>query len=521
MLLLLAGPVVAATTATVTPGDWSLYRGTSIVSRHATEAACVDAAKTLNVARSYTCRTSTGVVVAVTVDPPPAPVDCAVSDWSAYSYTAWAVSGAVETRTGTRTRTVVTPAANGGAACPALSEVITESRPYTPPIPSGNPCDGLPALTTKALPMASSARPAKGVWVTDPKTGARVMRITDQAQGKIVIPAYSTIPAWNADESLIVLYVQGKGHILLDGKTYAFKKDLDINPADVEQFYWSSTDPDVLFYADNREASGASVRQLIRYHISTGAKDVVKDWSAEFGAKQGYNAVRSGNDPLYTSTDNTKFGQGGRLNKNGPGGASLFDGFIYDLTAGQRSVLKQVEGVVPQPTPSGRWAFLPGSKSISVLDPKTLAVARTVAVSGEDVWASIQFDGPSGSGTLITGNLDTGEVKTIIGEKNGFGYPPSGTHISGRAIKRPGWVAVDVIGDSNTQLLARSVFLANIDTGQMCYAAHHHSTSGDYWAEPHVVASPSGTRLLFGSDWEGNGTQVDTYVVELPAYKGN
>jgi hypothetical protein len=32
------------------------------------------------------------------------------------------------------------------------------------------------------------------------------------------------------------------------------------------------------------------------------------------------------------------------------------------------------------------------------------------------------------------------------------------------------------------------------------------------------VISPSGTRLLFGSDW-GNGPTVDTYVVELPSYK--
>lgn len=47
---------------TVTPGDWPLYRGTSIVSRHATESACIQAAKAL-VARTYTCRTTTTVVV--------------------------------------------------------------------------------------------------------------------------------------------------------------------------------------------------------------------------------------------------------------------------------------------------------------------------------------------------------------------------------------------------------------------------------------------------------------------------
>ena len=77
----LAAPhALAATTATVTPGDWALYGGTSILSRHATEAACIDAAKARNVTRTYTCRTSTGVAVTVTVDPPPPPPPPTPSD---------------------------------------------------------------------------------------------------------------------------------------------------------------------------------------------------------------------------------------------------------------------------------------------------------------------------------------------------------------------------------------------------------------------------------------------------------
>jgi hypothetical protein len=39
-----------------------------------------------------------------------------------------------------------------------------------------------------------------------------------------------------------------------------------------------------------------------------------------------------------------------------------------------------------------------------------------------------------------------------------------------------------------------------------------------YWAEAHTAASPSGTRAVFASDW-GNGSTVDTYVLELPSYK--
>lgn len=85
------------------------------------------------------------------------PIDCVVSDWSAWTYSAWTVAGSVETRTGTRTRTVVTPSANGGAACPALSESVTESRPYSPPSAAGT-------LTVTPLQLPAGGGNASATW---------------------------------------------------------------------------------------------------------------------------------------------------------------------------------------------------------------------------------------------------------------------------------------------------------------------------------------------------------------------
>ncbi len=53
-----------------------------------------------------------------TAGSPPAPVDCVVSAWSSFSSCSAACGGGTQTRT----RTVITPAANGGAACPVLEE---------------------------------------------------------------------------------------------------------------------------------------------------------------------------------------------------------------------------------------------------------------------------------------------------------------------------------------------------------------------------------------------------------------
>jgi hypothetical protein len=54
-----------AATATVTHGQWELYRSgsTTLLSKHATETDCVNAAKALNITRTYNCKTSTAVAV--------------------------------------------------------------------------------------------------------------------------------------------------------------------------------------------------------------------------------------------------------------------------------------------------------------------------------------------------------------------------------------------------------------------------------------------------------------------------
>ena len=43
----------------------------------------------------------------------------------------------------------------------------------------------------------------------DPTFGAKVTRITDSTFGEVNKPAYSTMQAWNADESLMILYRTG------------------------------------------------------------------------------------------------------------------------------------------------------------------------------------------------------------------------------------------------------------------------------------------------------------------------
>ena len=266
------------------------------------------------------------------------------------------------------------------------------------------------------------------------------------------------------------------------------------------------------------------------------------------------------------SEDNDLIGLGCYLNKNGPGGSAAFQAFSYRISTNTIGTPFLVEADVPQALPSGRGTyFYSGTNQVQTLNAVTNAVTRTIPfdgtqhsdllrnAAGDDIIAGVQFDGPSGSGTLMWTNLTKGgPVQTLIGPAVGDPYPPTGTLVSGRAFNNPGWLAVAItgcpagsngncngstpIGAANPQTyLDQEIILANIDTGKMCRIAHNRTTgnyanssNSNYWAQPNVIISPRGTRILFASDWGAanpksptvNGSAVvDTYVITLPSYK--
>lgn len=140
-----------------------LKRGSSIVTlvpAPATLADCeqrkaglvaIDAETRFSGTATYSCIETRRSVVTFSADPPPPPppqpVDCVVSAWGDWVLgTPSACVAGSQTRTDARTRTVTTPAANGGAACPALSE----SRTVTLTCAADPPPAATPVLTAAA-----------------------------------------------------------------------------------------------------------------------------------------------------------------------------------------------------------------------------------------------------------------------------------------------------------------------------------------------------------------------------------
>ena len=141
------------------------------------------------------------------------------------------------------------------------------------------------------------------------------------------------------------------------------------------------------------------------------------------------------------------------------------------------------------------------------------------SASGHDTLNTVQFDGdPSLIGTLVAVDLWTATQRVIVGPVTGYPYPPSTTHISTTSVANPGWAAVSIVGDPAAQnLLDQELLLANTDTSTVCRIGHHRSWAGvidgakwGYWSEPHNVLSPSGTRVLFGSDMMSETSSMDS-----------
>ena len=466
---------------------------------------------------------------------------------------------------------------------------------------SGNVSTGLQAYGKSLVPYSPLVKQPKLAPFRDPDFGTRMIRLTDAKadwNSGWAVPAYPTTQAWNTDESLLILYVSGRlsstgvegGFALLDGKTYAFIQFLAINPADIEQFYWSTTDPQTLFYVNNSQSTGSQVNQLVKATITVAARTngsisavsmsttVLHDFASDFkpggalaSAVSGAGTitkVSGGEDPFAMSEDNDLIGLGADLNKTS-GGVEEFAAFSYRISTGAIGLAFPAVGSVPQALPSGSGTyFYQSTNGVQVLDALSNQVLRTLPfdgqehsdmlrnAAGDDIVAGAQYGPPSGgaTGTLIWVNLSKGgAVHTLIGPANGDPYPPAGTLVSGRAYKASGWVAVGITGcpsgsTGNCQgptptvsgtpktYLDQEVLIANVDSGAIYRVAHHRSagyynnaTTNNYWAQPNVTISPSGTRILVPSDWGCANPSapvidpsaiIDTYVIELPGYTG-
>lgn len=414
-----------------------------------------------------------------------------------------------------------------------------------------NMCAG--AIThSERVSITPVAKPPFNRYYKDPAFGSRVIRITDSPVGVVQKPTYSTMQAWNADESLMLLYRgggAGNGHLLLDGHTYEVVRELNIVPSDLEEVFWSHTDPDAFYYVSKYSSDFGLFK---KYSVSRNKATVVADFRKHCTAR---GMPTGGGDVHMQSMDDDLWGF--RCDK----GQKNFVALSYRISTGEVVAMpigkesKWSEWTAPSPAPSGERFWYQGTalstdlKTVEKeMDLYKAAEHSNIGLThdGQDAIYHVAFDASPkgceedlwrGVGHLVEHNLETGSCRSIINEAQGYPYTTSSTHVSARAYLQPGWVAMSSIGSSDqfeyfsnkrkAPALLSEIYLANTDPDNQvtCRLAHHRSFGksakrGDYpayFGEPHATISPSGTRIVFGSDWYDSGS-VDSYVIELPGY---
>ena len=465
----------------------------------------------------------------------------------------------------------IIPAAPEATATAAPQRfIVAKGKRYQPPMTPAQTRSVLNSLTARydrnenlcaglftgnnrvAVPKVN--KPPVGVTYADPVFRTRVTRISNAGSGSVIKPMYSTIQAWNADESLMILYhsgSRGPGHHLYNGQTYEYIRRLDISPSDIEQVFWSHTEPDSLYYINRGFINN---NKLLKLNVRSSTVTPVADLSPMCGRGV---VPTAGNDVQMPSYDDDLFGF--RCRKNGSGQMYMHS---YRVSTGEITSAPIGEG-----TPWGAWVAPNAAPSGQALRMNDKVIATNLMTgltqldlgkhnehsslgrthNGADAYYATAFDPAPGAcgdhpdkgvGHLIEHNMTNGKCRPIITESMGYPYTNSGTHVSAVNHLRPGWVALSSIGypeefaafesGQPASALFSEIYLASTDPANptVCRLAHHrtygkNAKRADYVAylgEPHVTISPSGTRILFGSDWYDSGS-VDTYVIELPAFR--
>lgn len=94
-------------------------------------------------------------------------------------------------------------------------------------------------------------------------------------------------------------------------------------------------------------------------------------------------------------------------------------------------------------------------------------------------------------------------------------------HISGKAFNKPGWFVLTSFAEvgGSPQWMHRKVMAVQTAANPNVYnLAFHRSSNSGYWTAPLASVNREFTKVAFNSNWgSGSETDVDTYVIEIPA----
>lgn len=407
------------------------------------------------------------------------------------------------------------------------------------------------------LPEWTQNRPAFNVSFIDSNYATCFKKITDTSSGGQLVPLYSQLQAFNADQTKLLL----KNGQILNVNSWTLFKTF---PHTANAMRWSPVDPNVIFYIDN---SVDFQPKLKSRNIETDVETTHRTFTEYYELNDLEGHEEMSNDGRFIALQG--YLDSGQTNAN----SHLF---VYDVVNDRKGTTRNgasTDGCGGADTfamsPSGRYAIVQWGEPNSGLtcnmqaydtamvyvgqvacggghydftmdkDSTEYAVFFTTgsgcSVDGDGSWNGpylAKSKIPNGWDLLEAGNSPVGVTKLMV-------WPDQlgGGHVSGRAMGHGFVIAsADAYGSETPRVpydneIVKVYLDSNLSTPHIERLADSRSYPGriqgwssgtcggfsDYWAQPHATVSRDGTRVVWGSAWGStNGDcRVDTYYMDI------
>lgn len=341
--------------------------------------------------------------------------------------------------------------------------------------------------------------------------GSPIQNIEGQNWRNLARHGYSTRQPWNSDESVIFLEAHRNFNggsslsLFLDGQTYEVIKEAQLPSGNEHR--WHHNNPELfLIIRDN---------EIVSWNINTEEENTLLAFDGYSNVGMGYTGNFS-DDGMRVAVSAT------RNNDN----AEVV--FYMDLSTQIKGVDIEIADINTIDYVSisslGNYIVVVGSyasggdrtKIISIdgneigfWDQYGMPSHYDLATdfNGDEVAVGVSKSNPH-EGKLIKRRLSDG----VITELTIGGWPP---HSSARALGRPGWVFVWTSESLSYGPYLTEILAVKLDGSRVERISHSRNEFGNYWNQAQPCPSPSGSRVMFASDWGANSVPIQTYVADF------
>jgi hypothetical protein len=389
-----------------------------------------------------------------------------------------------------------------------------------------------PTIGKVTVPYGNPPKPVKGVQTAESAFNTCLVRVTDHAMDGLVgfgRNDYSRRQAFNADNTLMLVYsLDGAWH-LYDARTYAHMGAVPGLAGDAEP-QWNPTKPNKLRYIP----TAGDGMKLYERNLTTGTVATLADFSGPVKARwPGATWVSTKSEGSPSADGRYWCFLAGRYESPV---VTTYGFFTYDLATNTIVAMRDKDPGYDinhvSMSPSGDYCVVGGDIANVRSYPRDLSSYTVLAnlgehsdigigANGHDIFVSVDYQSAAGDVYMV--DLQTG-VRTVLFPTY-LDHTATAMHFSAKAFDRPGWFVLSTAAEYASgapytqQWLHRKVALVQMAANPLIFnIAHTQNDYQGYWTEPAASISRNAEKIVYNSNWNNpSSLDVDDYMVQIPA----